>query len=83
MTEAQGRWDHLRVTDDAELELRLRERVDELTSRELAEYAHGLGLYPPGYTERMNPPIALVWPADMDDDDEGVLVWDVGDGDEE
>ena len=71
----------LRVTDDPELDAQLRERVDELTSRELADYAHGLGLFPPEFAQGKNPPIALVWLPEMDDDDEGVLMWDAGDGD--
>lgn len=82
MADASDRWAALRVTDDPDLEARLRERVDSLSSRELAEYAHSLGLYPPGYTEGLNPPIALAWPAWMSDDADGILVWDTGDGDE-
>jgi hypothetical protein len=82
MGESQDRWAALRVTNDPALEARLRERVDELSSRQLAEFAHSLGLYPPGFEEGRNPPIALAWPAWMDDDADGVLVWDVGDGDE-
>ncbi|MEU5156518.1 hypothetical protein [Glycomyces sp. NPDC021274] len=82
MTDAQDRWAGLQVTNNPELEARLRERVDTLSSRELAEYAHSLGLYPPGFEEGRNPPIALAWPAWMPDDADGVLVWDIGDGDE-
>jgi hypothetical protein len=82
MTETPDRWTGLRVTDDPNLEELLRERVDRLSSRELAEYAHSLGLYPPGFDEGKNPPIALAWPAWMPDDADGVLVWDIGDGDE-
>jgi phytoene dehydrogenase-like protein len=68
--------DMLLVTDDPELEALLRERMDELSSQELAEYAHSLGLHPPGFGENMNPPIALHWPAEWDDEEEGILVWD-------
>lgn len=75
MTRA-SEWDGLQVTDDPQLDAQLRDRLDDLTSRELAEYAHSLGLFPPNYGPGMNPPIALVWLPDMEDDDEGVLMWD-------
>jgi hypothetical protein len=83
MTDTRDHWAGLRVTDDPRLEASLLERVDELSSRELADFAHSLGLFPPGYSESTNPPIALVWPAGMDDDDEGVLMWDARDDDED
>lgn len=72
----------LRVTDDPDLEALLRERVDTMSSRNLAEYAHSLGLYPPGHDDGSDPPIALAWPPHLADDVNGILVWDVGDGDE-
>lgn len=76
-------YDSLIVTRDPELEAQLRARVDDVSSQALAEYAHSLGLYPPGYTEGSNPPIALAWPPGVDYDDDGLLIWDVGDGDEQ
>lgn len=83
MTNSPAHWSNLLVTDAPELETLLRDRADRLSSRELAEYAHSLGLYPPpGFDEGKNPPIALAWPAWMPDDADGVLVWDTGDGDE-
>lgn len=54
LTDTQDRWAGLQVTNDPELEARLREG-DMLSSRELAEYAHSLGLYPPGFEAGRNP----------------------------
>jgi len=73
------RW---KVTDDPDLERQLRERIDDLGSREMAEFAHSLGLYPPGFGPTMNPPIALAWFPDMDFDEDGVIVWDVDEPEE-
>lgn len=67
----------LEVTDDPDLEALLRDRIDLLSSRELAEYAHSLGLYPPGFGESVDPPIALCWPPGMPNEADGVLVWDL------
>ena len=72
----QTEWDGLRVTDDPEIEARLRDRAEEMTSRELAEYAHSIGLYPPGFGPDMNPPITLVWLPDMSYDEDGIPMWD-------
>lgn len=65
------------ATTDSALEARLRERADELSSRELTEFAHSLGLYPPGYGEDFDPPLVLTWPPGEDFDSEGLLVWDL------
>ncbi|MGH8794281.1 MAG: hypothetical protein ACRDXX_16740 [Stackebrandtia sp.] len=75
-------YDALIVTHDPELEALLRDRADQMSSQELAEYAHTLGLYPSGYAQGSNPPIAFAWPPDSDYDEPGLLIWDVGDGDE-
>jgi len=73
----------VRVTDDPELEAHLLELMEStMDSRALAEYAHSLGLYPPGYGPTMDPPIALVWPPGTPDDGTGVIAWDIGDGDD-
>jgi len=69
-----SRW---KVTDDPELERQLRERIDDLGSREMADFAHRLCLYPPGFGPTMNPPIVLARVPGMDSDDEGIIVWDV------
>ncbi|CAM3461011.1 hypothetical protein STSO111631_20190 [Stackebrandtia soli] len=69
----------VKVTDDPDLDALLWERVDALSSQALAEYAHSLGLFPPGYGPTMNPPIALAWPPGTPDDGDGILVWDIGD----
>ncbi|MFC4334060.1 hypothetical protein ACFPET_02485 [Salininema proteolyticum] len=63
------------MTHDPELDAKLRAKVDELDSRALAEYAHTLNLFPPGWADGANPPISLAWPAD-DFDSDGVLIWD-------
>lgn len=74
----------VRVTDDPEVEARLLELFETtMDSRALAEYAHSLGLYPPGYGPTMDPPITLVWPQDTPDGGVGVIAWDVGDDDDE
>lgn len=83
MPEAPNQWASKKVTDDPAKDAQLRELVDVLSSRQLAEYAHNeLGLYPPGYGADVDPPIALVWPADASDDSDGILMWDAGDGEE-
>lgn len=69
--------DYVRVTDSPDLETRLRDQLDVLSSRQLAEYAHSLGLYPPGYDDGSDPPIVLVWPPDMPDDADGIIMWDL------
>lgn len=73
-----------RVTDDPDLEAELF-RLFETTmdSRALAEHAHSLGLYPPGYGPRMDPPIVLAWPPNAPDGGHGILIWDMGDDDDE
>jgi|GEM_PF-2352028 len=68
----------VKVTDDPEIDAELRERAETMSSRALAEYAHSLGLFPPGYGERMDPPIALAWPPGASFDDEGLIVWNIG-----
>ena len=83
MTSAAERWAPYIVTDDADLDAALKEKVDDLTSQELAEYAHSLGLYPPCYGPTMNPPIALAWLPGMDYEEDGVLVWDIGEDDQD
>lgn len=65
------------ATTDPEIEARLREQADELSSRELAEFARSLGVYPPGYADDVNPPLVLNWPPGADPDSDGLLVWDM------
>lgn len=73
----------VKVTDDPALDALLRERVETMSSRALAEYAHSLGLYPPGYGDQMDPPIAVTWPPGTPFEADGVLVWDIGDDNED
>ncbi|GAA2301200.1 hypothetical protein GCM10009853_067010 [Glycomyces scopariae] len=70
------------ATDDPEIEARLRERADELSSQELAGFAHSLGVYPPGYSDDVDPPLVLTWPPGTDFDSPGLLVWDLRDDEE-
>jgi hypothetical protein len=70
------------ATTDPEIEAQLRERADDLSSRELAELAHSLGVYPPGYGPDIDPPLVLTWPPGADIESPGLLVWDLR-GDED
>lgn len=66
------------ATTDPDIERQLRDRADHLSSRELAEFAHSLGVHPPGYAAgRVAPPLVLTWPPGADLDASGVLVWDM------
>lgn len=60
------------VTDDPTLLADLMARVDDLGSHELAVYAIGRGLTPPGYDPAGCYSIELAWPPDSDD---AVLLW--------
>jgi hypothetical protein len=72
------------LTEDPELEARLRERFSELGSFGLAEYAYSLGLFPPGYEEGQRHSITLVFPPGAGQDEPGMLVWDTSQlGDDE
>jgi hypothetical protein len=67
------------ATTDPAIEARLRERADELSSQELAAFAHSLGVFPPGYSAEVDPPLVMTWPAGSDLDAPGQLVWDLRD----
>ncbi|ADD43286.1 hypothetical protein [Stackebrandtia nassauensis] len=61
-------------TDDPVLLADLMARVDDLDSHQLADYAIGRGLTPPGYVPGHYYSIDLAWPPGADDGD-GVLLW--------
>ena len=62
------------VTEDPELEAQLRERIDDLSSSEMAEYARSLGLTPP---VDVRAPVVLHWQAGADIESPGEIVWDL------
>lgn len=64
------------VTEDAELTAQLWARFESLGSRGLAEYAHSLGLFPPGYREGHQDSICEYGPPGHEG--RGFLVWESG-----
>lgn len=70
-------WD--RVTIDPEQHARLLEKEHEIGTVALVDYAHSLGLYPPGYPE-VDCAISVAWGPDDPDDSEGTLIWETNPG---
>lgn len=63
------------VTRDPALAAQLRAQIDELGSREMAEFARSLGLAPPSDRDAL---VVLHFPADTDVlTDDGQIVWDL------
>jgi hypothetical protein len=65
-----------RVTDDPQQNRELLARYYELDTFTFAEYAHGLGLYPPGYEEGQRHSVSIYYPPDADPNSDGILIWD-------
>lgn len=63
------------VTTDPKLLAQLESRIDELSSRAMAQFARSLGLTPPG-DAAADPTVVLHFP-DADLDGPGLIVWDM------